>query len=109
MPFPPTAATTVPTSRITISYIFYNGMSESRTPDHGQLQMTHKAVYTFYSTGDGEALPNAEIRNTELKITNHVTAICHTLSSLPHLSNTGSKRMVLPLNGSTERWEEGTQ
>lgn len=109
MLFPPTAAIRVPTTTNTISYIFYNGMSESRKPDHGQLQMTHKAVYTFYSTGDGEALPNAEIMNAELKITNHVTANCHTLSSLPHLSDTGSKRMVLPLNGSTERRDEGTQ
>lgn len=78
MLFPPTAAITVPTTTITISYIFYNGMPEGRKPDPGQLQMTHKAFHTFYSTGDGEALPNAEIRNTELKTANNVIAMCHT-------------------------------
>lgn len=62
MLFPRPAGVTVTT--ITISSIFYDGMSESRKPDQGQLQMIHKAVYTFYSIGDGEPLPNAENRNT---------------------------------------------
>lgn len=53
--------------------------------------MTHKAVHTFYSTGDGEALPNAEIRNTELKITNHVTPSV-TLWVLYHICLTQGQR-----------------
>lgn len=55
---PPTAAATV-----AISYLFSGGMSESRKPGRGQLQITHKAIHTFHSLGDREARQNVENGN----------------------------------------------
>jgi hypothetical protein len=62
MLFPPPAAIIV-TTTITISYIFYDGMSKIRKPEQGQLQITHKAVYTFYSIGS-HCQTQKENRNT---------------------------------------------
>lgn len=45
----------------------------------------------------------------ELKTTNNLMASSTPLSSLPQVSDTGWESMALILNGSTERWEEGTQ
>lgn len=57
----PTAAITIAT---TIASIFSGGMSEIWKPDHGQLQATRKAIYTFHSTGDTDAWQNRENGST---------------------------------------------